>query len=125
MKALSVQQPWAWLIVHGYKDIENRKWYTVFRGDVLIHAGKTIDVGAYARLRALHPEIPLPPLEALEKQTGGIVGKTRVTDCVKSSESEWFFGPHGFVLDTEHSSPLPFRPLRGQLYFFEVGGEQR
>lgn len=24
MKCLSIQQPWAWLIVNGFKDIENR-----------------------------------------------------------------------------------------------------
>jgi len=24
MYALSIRQPWAWLIVHGWKDIENR-----------------------------------------------------------------------------------------------------
>ncbi len=37
---LSIRQPWAWLIVNGYKDIENRTWSTRFRGKVLIHAGK-------------------------------------------------------------------------------------
>lgn len=26
MKALSIKQPWAWLICAGYKDIENRNW---------------------------------------------------------------------------------------------------
>jgi hypothetical protein len=26
MKALSIKQPWAWLIVNGHKDIENRDW---------------------------------------------------------------------------------------------------
>lgn len=26
MKALSLKQPWAWLICAGYKDIENRNW---------------------------------------------------------------------------------------------------
>jgi hypothetical protein len=25
-KAISICQPWAWLIVNGYKDIENRIW---------------------------------------------------------------------------------------------------
>ena len=27
MKALSIRQPWAWLICAGYKDIENRDWF--------------------------------------------------------------------------------------------------
>jgi hypothetical protein len=25
-KAMSIRQPWAWLIVNGYKDVENRIW---------------------------------------------------------------------------------------------------
>ena len=28
MKVLVVRQPWAWLIVNGFKDIENRSWNT-------------------------------------------------------------------------------------------------
>lgn len=38
MKAITIKQPWASLIVHGIKDIENRTWLTHFRGRVLIHA---------------------------------------------------------------------------------------
>lgn len=36
VKVLTVKQPWASLIVHGIKDIENRSWQTNFRGRVLI-----------------------------------------------------------------------------------------
>lgn len=39
MKAISIKQPWASLIAHGIKDIENRSWRTNYRGRVLIHAG--------------------------------------------------------------------------------------
>lgn len=38
MKALSIKQPWASLIAHGIKDIENRTWKTNFRGRIYIHA---------------------------------------------------------------------------------------
>ena len=38
VKVLTVKQPWASLIVHGIKDIENRSWRTNFRGRVLIHS---------------------------------------------------------------------------------------
>ncbi len=31
-RALSLKQPWAWLVVKGYKDIENRSWSTNHRG---------------------------------------------------------------------------------------------
>ena len=41
MKAISIKQPWAWLIANGYMTVENRKWYTGHRGDLLIHAGKS------------------------------------------------------------------------------------
>ena len=40
MKALSIRQPWAWLIVNGFKDIENRKWHTQFRGRIYVQSGK-------------------------------------------------------------------------------------
>jgi activating signal cointegrator 1 len=40
MKALSLTQPWASLIVTGAKQIETRSWYTAYRGPLLIHAAK-------------------------------------------------------------------------------------
>ena len=40
LKALSIRQPWAWLIVNGFKDVENRNWRTHWRGRLLIHASK-------------------------------------------------------------------------------------
>lgn len=41
MKAITIKQPWASLIVEGVKDIENRTWQTKYRGRVLVHAAKT------------------------------------------------------------------------------------
>lgn len=42
MKALTVQQPYAWAIVHGGKDVENRPTGIVgdYRGPLAIHAGQ-------------------------------------------------------------------------------------
>lgn len=39
VKALTVQQPWAWAIIHGGKDIENRTQFWKYRGPLAIHAG--------------------------------------------------------------------------------------
>jgi hypothetical protein len=39
MKALTVQQPWAWAIIHGTKRIENRTTAWKYRGPLAIHAG--------------------------------------------------------------------------------------
>lgn len=49
MRILTVRQPWAWAIIHGQKDVENRSWLTTYRGPVAIHAGQAIDPdGFYA-----------------------------------------------------------------------------
>lgn len=48
MKALTVQQPWAWAIVHGGKDVENRTQAWSYRGPLAIHAGaRWSDRGAH------------------------------------------------------------------------------
>jgi hypothetical protein len=119
--ALSVRQPWAWLIVHGYKDVENRSRPTSFRGLVLIHAAKrwTADERAQAAwVRDTHgilvPERP---------DLGGIVGGCEIVGCVTASDSPWFQGRYGFVL--RHQTPLPFESLRGKLGFFRVPRGER
>ena len=38
--ALSVRQPWAWALLFGGKDVENRTWSTRHRGRIWIHASK-------------------------------------------------------------------------------------
>lgn len=37
-KAISIKQPWAYLICAGIKDVENRTWPTKYIGRVYIHA---------------------------------------------------------------------------------------
>lgn len=57
MRCLSIQQPWAWAIAHGGKNVENRTWATGYRGPLAIHAGVRWDEdGAWDKrvLRALH-----------------------------------------------------------------------
>jgi hypothetical protein len=53
VKALSIRQPWAWLIVTGYKDIENRSWRTNYRGPLLIHAGRAIDPTSLDQIKSV------------------------------------------------------------------------
>ena len=117
MKALSIRQPWAWLIVNGYKDVENRTWSTNFHGRVYVHAGKKIDYGDFPGQRDYIRESGISLPEDLP--LGAIVGEVTITDCVDMSSSPWFSGPFGFVL----SEPTAYEilvPYRGQLGFFEV-----
>lgn len=122
MKVLSIRQPWAWLIVNGHKDIENRTWSTRFRGEVLIHASKGMTRDEYEQAShfAFHVhggcDLGLPSFEMLER--GGIVGVAEIVDCVSQSGSRWFVGEYGFVL--RNASPLPFAPMRGMLGFFDA-----
>lgn len=111
MKALSIRQPWAWLIAAGYKDIENRSWSTKYRGRFLIHAGRRYDG---PRNEWDWPEIEPPD----EIDLGGIIGEAELVDCVTQSRSPWFCGPYGFVM--RNARLLPFRECRGALGFFEA-----
>jgi hypothetical protein len=122
MKALSIRQPWAWLIIHGGKDIENRTWKTNVRGRILVHAAKGMTHDEYdAAMECaifggnLAPDA-LPNYDQLQR--GGIIGSVEIIDCVSASKSPWFFGRYGFVL--RDSQPLPFHPCSGRLGFFEV-----
>lgn len=123
MKAISIRQPWAWLIVNGYKDIENRTWNTKYRGPVLIHAAQGLTRREYDEACAMVVDrmiqIDIPELEDLDR--GGIVGIATITDCVDASSSPWFFGPKGFTLTD--AKPLPFIGMKGKLSFFETGFE--
>lgn len=116
MKAISIRQPWAWLIVEGVKPVENRSWATRYRGPLLIHAAKTFDLEGYRWIALNFPELELP--HRMSFQRGGIVGQVRLVECVEQHPSAFFFGPHGFVF--EDAERLPFRELRGELGLFEV-----
>jgi hypothetical protein len=121
MRALSIQQPWASLIINGYKRVENRSWPTRLRGWFLIHAGKTVDKEAMRDVHlGIHPVTGARfSFAGMDFPTGGIIGKARLIRCVDESDDPFFVGPFGFVLDDV--MPLPFQPCRGMLGFFNPG----
>lgn len=118
--ALSIRQPWAWLIVNGYKDVENRDWWTSRRGRILIHASKGMKMDEYYDCQyfasLIDKSIHMPQPEQLER--GGIVGAADLVDCVNRSVSKWFQGNYGFVF--RNPIKTDFFPLRGQFGFFKV-----
>ena len=131
MKALSIKQPWAWLIVNGYKNVENRTWATEFRGRVYVHAGVKLDYGAlegdpaYRILDSwitsrLHPaDRSQFTMDFRSTWLGAIVGEVDIVDCVTRSASPWFEGTYGFLLrnPVAYAPPIPYR---GRLGFFDV-----
>jgi hypothetical protein len=129
MKALSIMQPWAWLIANSYKDIENRDWQPKnpglrFRGEFLIHTGKKFDGKPEIwNWEAISEEVDMDIRPPDEWKLGGIVGIAEIVDVVRDHSSPWFFGPVGLVI--RNARPLNFMPVRGQLGFFDVGYPNR
>ncbi|PIN89839.1 hypothetical protein COU57_05230 [Candidatus Pacearchaeota archaeon CG10_big_fil_rev_8_21_14_0_10_32_14] len=73
MKALSLKQPYAELIICGKKKIELRKWNTNYRGEFYIHASKIPDIKALRKFGYKKEDLPL----------GCIVGKAEITSVKK------------------------------------------
>lgn len=126
MKALSIRQPWSWLIINGHKDIENRTWRTSYRGPLLIHASAGMtrleyeDALSFALRIGFRSYFP----RREELQRGGIVGLVDLFDCVPPSRcsSRWHIeGCYGFAV--RNARPLPFIPYTGTLGIFNVPDE--
>jgi hypothetical protein len=120
MKALSVRQPWAWLIVNGYKDVENREWATERRGRIWIHTGvHRVTTAEYEEFVDDCRAVGIKEYPSIaEFKIGGIVGSVEIVDCVTTSNSYWFEGKYGFIL--QNARPTRFRPMLGKLNFFEI-----
>ena len=135
MKALSLKQPWATMIVTGIKAIENRTWKSNYRGSLLIHASMTFDFEGAKWIVNKDPALN-GFIYHSNHYKGGIIGKVKMVDCIKKTEvfdidfhalgfedpetiTEWFFGPYGFVF----KDPIEFHePIiyKGQLGIFEI-----
>lgn len=90
MKVISIKQPWASLIAHGIKDIENRTWKTKFRGRILVHVSGPTKFNAdftddQAKLigpiikTAIDGSMPF----------GAIIGEVDIINCVQNHPSIW------------------------------------
>ena len=72
MKCLTVKQPWASLIIEGFKCYEFRPWKTNYRGKILIHAGKNLEKDMFDRFQKYH----------LDYELGAIIGEAELVDCI-------------------------------------------
>lgn len=95
MKAVSIKQPWASLIAHGIKDIENRTWKTNFRGKIYIHASAKL-AAPKNKLGDLMPDnISANDLDWYgwvwnkEYPVSAIIGEVEIVDCVINHQSIW------------------------------------
>jgi hypothetical protein len=125
-KVLAVQQPWAYCIVRGLKDIENRTWATRYRGRLYImasaHRATKADI-QYAAGLALTKAQHIPS-RAHEYEQGGIVGHVRLVDCVRRDSSVWCQNQDGnYCWILRDQTVIPFIPMKGRLGIFTVPDE--
>lgn len=76
MKALTIKEPWASLIINGYKEYEFRSWKTNYRGKILIHAGKSLERDQAKKFKEYN----------LKYSCGEIIGEADLVDCIKVTE---------------------------------------
>lgn len=149
MKAITIKQPWASLIVHGIKDIENRTWtcpkkYIGQR--VLIHAsgshGRKFNVN-------LTDEQTKAAFATIAKECmfgslpfGSIIGSVEIVDCVINHPSIWAEKTENYTVGMNPklheditgkkviynwvlANPILFKkhiPAKGKLSFWEYDG---
>lgn len=127
MKAITIKQPWASLIVSGLKDIENRSWKTNFRGRVLIHAGKAVSKNGWREMnqRQIDVAASTKMMGAIfnELPFGAIIGSVEIVDCVQNHPSIWAEkGAWNWVLANPVMFPEPITGVKGKLSFWDYDG---
>lgn len=135
MRVLTVKQPWAWALVHGGKDIENRVTSLgEYRGPVAIHAGLTLadvddkvfDIPAYreALRNPSHETMDRFHARGMILGVATLVGNHRdgdnectdrinahVNDALERVCSPWAMRNHYHL---EFQNVVPIRPLAAQ-----------
>ncbi len=114
MRCLAVKQPYAWALLSGIKDIENRSWSTDYRGPVAILAGASkSEVNAYGKSNKLKTDFPF----------GAIVGVVDLVDVIPLSEAleknPWAWGPYCWRVANARMLAKPI-PAKGKLKLFDL-----
>lgn len=127
MKALTLHQPWAWLMLYGPKRIENRSWRphaSVIGQRVLVHQGKKWDAKGADYIRRKLSFVEFPDLAGAV----GVLGSFQVDgyllqgDAVPTGQEPWFFGPCGWLTSEPRVLPAPVA-WRGALGLWTVPAE--
>lgn len=130
-KAISIKQPWAYLICAGIKDVENRTWPTKYKGRVYIHAsakpvGQYFSEGVFTADQ-LNYLIQSKKIDLIEKvQLSAIIGHVDIVNCIskerngKGSDSIWA-EPDCFhwILRNPVLFDKPILNVKGKLSFWD------
>ena len=145
MKALTIWQPWASLLVSGQKKYETRSWATAYRGPIAIHAAmrpvrRTIDALVADRgdgWTALDyfDALFMHPGSINELPTGAVIGKALLVRCNLITEDfmarltqqelalgDFSLGRYAWEFEqmTQFIAPIPARGAQG-LWYWDAG----
>lgn len=130
-KALTVKNPFAWLICADIKNIENRSRKTNYRGTILIHSSQTMD----HRYREMSNLLTPNQWKSLTDNTqakcvagifpmSSIIGQVDIVDCIQDSKSIWAIpGQWHWVLKNAIMYAKPVPNVKGQLGIWNYKGE--
>lgn len=120
MRAITVRQPWAALILHGGKNIENRRRNIIgrYRGPVAVHAALTVDKQAAAHHNAFAANHPAAQHLGAVLGVVDIIGIHRAGDCLGRWRGRCQPWGESDVMHIELANPRPIEepiPCRGFL----------
>ena len=134
MKAITICQPYAHLIMRGEKRVENRTWPTSYRGLIAIHAGKSRQ---WLDCEADEDQDWTYRIKIADMAFGAVVAVARLVDCLTIDsieagkhdtqypwlrEHEHTSGPWCWILDAV--SPVGPWPWRGAQGLYDIDDEE-
>jgi hypothetical protein len=134
MMAITVQQPWAWAIIHGGKNVENRTniaaWRRLTGQRIAIHAGARWShrgQATLARAASIGDLTGTPPVGRDGYPTGVVIGTVHIDDVHPAAHCCTPWGEHVYrdatgrirtsVVHLVLTDPHPIDPIpaRGRL----------
>lgn len=111
MKVITIKEPYASLIIEGYKEYEFRTWKTSYRGEIYIHTSIQSDKNAIEKYKNLN----------IKYNPGYIIGRVDITDCILVDDE------FKEVLRKKNSNHIYDNILKeeGKIYAFKVENNTR
>ena len=121
-EVISLHPIWAWAVLYGGKDVENRSGVTRQRGRVLIHASlQKIPLSSEQDMRAelsfltgiARSDLPVTFVR------GAILGSVEIADSVRAARSKWAVPSlHHWLLRDPRPLRVPVLDVKGKLQSF-------
>jgi len=130
MKAMSIRNPWPYLIAGGIKDVENRSRRTNYRGRFYIHVSQKWDkrqnnfwkLFTKKQWRELDLKLGGPygyQATQTEMTTSAIIGEAAIIDCIDNSKSIWAEpGKWHYILKNATLYEKPILNVKGKTITF-------